>query len=451
MNGLQPFFFNLLYNQQLFMVIFALSLVLYFAVFRKYIFSLFDPMTFDLLYSCIAFSEVVFMFSLGEINNYYFASYLTTQLAFASGILIFGKIKSPKFIAQANNISIKSSLNSPLTRIVFAISIMLLFQSVATQWMKNGIPFFQAVSSADDQAESGMNIFQRISYVSMPLSIILSMLYCSIGTKAMKWIGWTVLLFITFVSASSGAKQGIVSMVFYLSFVIIYLKANGFQIYRKLVRTRKVLFGIAVCVTVVIIRIKYSNQFMDAFSFLQFRLLLSGDAYIMGYPHGVIGKLPEYNWVYGLFSGPLRQLHIVPQSELPPAIGYELYWYHNPSSTLLLGPNSRHNILGIRFLSFFGAILYSGILGSIVGILRSGLNRCSNLSPLLFVTYCLYCVRASQMEADPLLFQSYVINVTLVFSAVYTACYILKESGRKQHYISNEPNLHPEENNVTAR
>jgi len=438
-NGLQPFFFNLIYHSELFLGILGVSFLLYVLIFRHYVFSLFDPMAFDLIYSCIGFAEVVFLFWIGEIENYYFLSYLSTQMAFFAGILMFGRFhKIKNQIPRTRNLSIKTGLNRPLTQIIFAISVLLFLQSVASEWIKNGIPMLKAVSTIEDQPETGMNLLQRISYVATPIGIILSMLYCTIGTKKMRWIGGLVLFLIALISASSGAKQGIISMVFYLGFVIVYLQANGYKEHIVLIKNRNFLFLVAVFVTVLIIRIKYSDQFINAIYYLQFRLLLSGDAFIMGYPHGVIGKLPEYNWAYGLFSGPLRQLHIVPSNDLPPAIGYELYWYHNPQSSLLIGPNSRHNIIGARYLNMQGAIIYSGILGIIYGKTRSGLNYCQNMSPILFVTFCLYCTRISQIEADPLLFQSYVINVTIIFAGLYTISYILRETGTTKRLVTGK-------------
>jgi hypothetical protein len=101
--------------------------------------------------------------------------------------------------------------------------------------------------------------------------------------------------------------------------------------------------------------------------------MLSGDVYMYAYPNGVIEQMEEGNPILAVFRGFFGNTGLVPWEQLPPQLGHELFKYVNPGSEMLLGPNPRHNVFGLRYFGPWLSPAYSFVLGLSLGFVRNRL------------------------------------------------------------------------------
>ena len=159
---------------------------------------------------------------------------------------------------------------------------------------------------------------------------------------------------------------------------------------------------------------------------LSLRFIHSGDVYWYAYPNHVYLLVNGERWFTALFTDTLGLLRVIDWEQLPEAIGITLKNIHHPSD-ILQGPNARHNVFGLVYFGFYGSILFSFILGALLGFIR-------NILPYLLsnnffggglFTY-LMC-RGAAIDTDPMLTITYFNNLIFIFPSLFIGYLFVKE------------------------
>ena len=98
-----------------------------------------------------------------------------------------------------------------------------------------------------------------------------------------------------------------------------------------------------------------------------------------------------------MFGSLLAMFRLVPPASLPENLGFQLYRAVYGFDAFV-GPNPRHNVFGVVYFGTFGAIVYSLMLGMIVGFIRNRLSafmRPGSAVEPLFVFLAISCVWVS--------------------------------------------------------
>lgn len=151
----------------------------------------------------------------------------------------------------------------------------------------------------------------------------------------------------------------------------------------------------------VVIGTGYASGLSGAVFALLFRMQSSGDVFFMAYPHELWKTLNGGNAFYALFGGSLIALRLIPPDMVPEPLGFQLF--HNATGMSgMFGPNPRHNVFGLVYFGYWGSMLYSAIIGALMGVVRNvGFRfvRIGALSELIFV-FAAIAVVPINMGAD---------------------------------------------------
>ena len=131
--------FTLLLFQEWDIMLIAVLIVMffYFILFRKYILSIFDPLLFNLFFSTIGASTMLFLYIIGKIEWKYFLFYLLTQTAFFIGFIFFRPISIKTKYNKENK-----TYNMLAIKYFYLISSVLLFLFQLFIYVFKGIPLF---------------------------------------------------------------------------------------------------------------------------------------------------------------------------------------------------------------------------------------------------------------------------------------------------------------------
>jgi hypothetical protein len=263
----------------------------------------------------------------------------------------------------------------------------------------NGIPLFYESRLSYYQSDAGFGFFSRVQYACTLLSAYVLIVRISSNTPR-SWstlYDFSFLAFLIVAGVLSGAKSGLLFLTSIYFYVIFFQRArstpslkNDSRLTAKLVL---IVFGSAIVTSL------FSSSVNTLLIDLVNRFVFSGDVYIFSYPKNVIEEITRHNPFLVIFQDFLGLTRIVSWSELPVTPGIELYKLLD-SSAGEVGPNPRHNMFGYVYFGFYGSILYSFILGIILGFIRISLpNMLPNTAygGLVFVSLA---IAVSALEID---------------------------------------------------
>ena len=144
--------------------------ICYILIFKSWYISILDPFVLSAVLSACGFGVVIFLFLCNAIQLKYFVSYLLTQFAFISGMLLFNrigfrKLKNKFYILDENK----------LLRIIY---IIVIFSVVIIQFIiyKNiGIPLFMDSRLEASSGGSGAGLLFRFTTVWGTLALLFSL------------------------------------------------------------------------------------------------------------------------------------------------------------------------------------------------------------------------------------------------------------------------------------
>lgn len=401
-------------NIVLYFLLLLFSIVIYYFVYRKFVVSLLDPLVLSALFSLFGCSVVLLLFVTDNIQSDYFVSYIFTQILFWTGFRLFGK----KHMRLSNK-SFKVKNENSLFKYVYISSLLIYVSVTLLSYKILGIPVFQnSRLDINANAQGGMGILSRFSDIACVLSLYCMIHYWSKLNKKMDikimQIG-TIIFFFLF-SILSGSKSSFMLLATVLFSYAIINRNENMKVYLFLKKNEYKLICMGVIGVFVTLSLNYGNLETIFFSFL-YRLIGSGDIYWLAYPGGLIETLDGSRPFITLFQSFFGFFRLVPHSDFPEPLGYTLSSYFYLSNGLT-GANARHNIFGYVYFGSVGCYLFSFILGSYIGVIRSLFFSASTHGLFYKVLLVLLYVDLFSLETDPTLYIIHLNNLLIVLPVI---------------------------------
>jgi len=364
------FYVDLLNDPQVFLIILLAVSGTLLWVFKKHIYSVFDPLVYFIIITegfCI--TDVLFMKYFGLINQKYFWSYLLTEAGFLVGLLQF----KPVAPAPVDH----KSVSIPLTlKLLYRVSLICYIILNLFVYFVRGIPLFMDSRLETYTIGGGWGLVTRI----MDIALVINIYYLLDILRLRKWqmSEWLAILSVIIIQILSGAKSAVLTVVF-----IVFLHAffNGTWNQKKSPSKGllKKMFAVSVVGFLFIAVIQRSDKEVagrqiPVIAQVALRFVNNGDSLIYAYPDQFIEHLDSSNPVGAVFREYFGFLRIASPNQLPQHLGVQI-------ARAFIGPNAetqtnaKHNLFGYVYFGFFGAILYSYTIGTLLGFCRVRLLR----------------------------------------------------------------------------
>jgi hypothetical protein len=363
--------FVLLFNDHsaLFLTLWAAIFVLYRLLFWRTVKSIFDPLYFWIIFTnSICTTDVVFLSVLGEIRDYYTLTYLLSECALISGILLFSRQQpileplpvSPLFVQRL--------------RIGMVVTIVLFIGTTLMVYAERGIPLLLDSRAEASTGGSGFGFVTRISQVANVLFVLFYYAKSQVTGLPNSNVERLMLLMSILFNLLSGFKA------FFLLYLFGYFITHG----RNKASSWKRDFYVILAGTIAILglfAVVFDTTEIDViFLVLMSRLLSSGDVYFMAFPNNVIEQLPPQDFFFQLFGSLLASFRLISWDQAPLNYGYVINEFVNHND-FLFGPTFRYNVLWLLLTrSIVLTILLSFLVGMVVGYLNRMLNKRTHLN-----------------------------------------------------------------------
>lgn len=422
------YFFLIFSNFEFFAISAILSLIVYYAIFKRYIFSLLDPLLLSVFFSYLGFTTVIFLYLTENITLFWLSSYLFTQMAFFLGFVIIKPLRLD-FNIKLSEIS---SLQKRLSKWLFIISGLITISSTLLIYINKGIPIFAPSRLNIIGDDTVFKIINRISKIVFPVYMFLTIYFVSFykkSSKSIRFFAVLSLLVILSISILSGSRSKIMAVGFSFFIYSIYSTRWGDSfLFKKIKKFSLKFLIIALVIAIISFHIGENS---NPFYFLIFRLASSGDAYFMGYPNSVLEIIPKENWFIALFASPLNMVGLINDTRMPEPIGFQLMEYYNKAK-LFRGPNARHNVLGYVYFGYFWSIFFSFSIGLLLSYVRNKVYFKLPKNIFGSITYYLLLTCVIYLETDFYMGLASLIDIVFIFIPLYIITKIID-----QVYVSN--------------
>lgn len=425
-------FFSLVFNNvPSYLLTVSVCMLVYGILLRKHIYSIFDPFLLAMFLSSLGCSAVFFMFFNNMIKEYYFYSYILTQIAFILGLIIVKPINL-KNLNKFSKINIykESIFNRNLITIIYYLASISFLVAQIYSYKLVGIPLLR--ESRLGLYSEGTGIVKRFLDVCGPVTIfILVHRYLTLNRNKRFFCSWlydfALLSFILISLALSGSKSAFLSSVYIIFFYFFfsYRLGLGEYFYNRLRKIGFALVSLAfiVAITVTIIQ-SHDKTVSSGLMRIVYRFISAGDIFIYAYQDNVLQQIDKDSGILAIVMDFLGLFRIIPWAALPKALGLQIYQTIYNVDTIL-GPNPRHNVFGLFYFGFFGAILYSFTIGFLVSFVR---NKFYFLVPKDLIGGILYMFAVKSVicfSADITSGLSYFNSFVLIFLPLFFTSYII--------------------------
>jgi oligosaccharide repeat unit polymerase len=338
------------------------------AVYRKYIISIFDPLFFFLVIQAFTIKMAFITID----NPSYLINFLLCIVCFTVGFILVNpkvkKIDDNYFVYSGNQLKFINYFNLFAFITIVLANVILISQKGLT--ILNDDPSLAKFSEFDEGG--GLGAVRRINW-GLGNLIIVSLLFTYFKTYKKRNL---IMLFILFLfSLTSGSKGVVLNYICLIGLIGIFNRIELTKAFQNISKIKIPILIIGI-MSALFILIKGGNDdstIQDGLVKLGIRFLYFGDSIIYYYEPKTVAHFQLYNFVdfidYQLNSI-LGFLRLV---EYKKPLGNELLVYYTTSSNnsdLSIGPNTPFYISGHIFFGGFGALIYSGIIGSIVAYVR---------------------------------------------------------------------------------
>ncbi len=392
---------------------------------RRYIYSIFDPLLFYAALAAMGGAVVLYLQHFDLIRPFYFWSYLATQAAFTVGFLLI----RPPAALKSSRPTLPPTYSGPI-RVLYPLSVVLFVASQLSAYAVTGLPIFLESRLEAFATGGGFGFISRIILVTSSISLVcafyrLLMLRLSRASRA---FDYGVVLFCIAVAIVSGSKGALLALVFTVSLSMFFARRFHGAIHAE-ARVRRfllALIGLAFPVAFVTIYLQAGiDNPLELASVVAMRFFQTGEIYFMVYPGDVLQRLQDGNGLLALFYSPLGSLRLVPREYLPVNLGLQAFWYHYDTS-LLAGPNARHNVFGLHYFGPLLSVVFSFLLGLVFSLARNTTYRRLPPTPVGMNLYVLIVSCAVYIEQDVAgQALEYFFSVVLIFPLLYAVSYFI--------------------------
>ncbi|WP_419801107.1 O-antigen polymerase [Mucilaginibacter sp.] len=355
-------FFILIYQDLYFYgTIYLLFLLLYFFIFKNEIWGILDPLLLETISMGSAAFCVFVLAYLNSIKYKYLFSFVATELGLIIGIKISKYL--PKIIFK--NPIFKNQNPNSFAIFLFITEILSLTMEIISLVTIGIVVLNENINHVS--AYEGFGIIKAFLFSSRSI-LFTSLIYKKFHLKKKYSIFDIICFIIMFLgTVTNGSKSAI------LSFFSIYFISIYPDVYNGIRRKLKINFLLILAIVsfpLLVITLTSNRNLLSSLLALFGRFVASGDVFVLGYNDAVLKHIKESSFFrYVFYPGFGTILKTIGISITPPSIiGYDIneYWYNNRE----VGPNARHNYLGLVFFGYYWSILYSSLLGFIFGYAR---------------------------------------------------------------------------------
>lgn len=414
-----------------------ISILVVYLILRKQIYSLFDPMNFLIIAGGSGYSVVFFLYFLGYISDYYFLSFLATQIAFFIGV-ISNRKNSLKRIRQENKTPLP--YYSGLITVIYPTSILLFISCQLIVYYTSGIPLLMASRLEIFSGGGGFGMVNRVIQVTQLITIAVAFYRLLFINKGIlyKITDFTVIIFCILVAVLSGSKSAVLFIIFSLSYVAIFAHrfAVSAYVFKRINRISFILFMFGLFGGLLTIVYQTGNSDLNtAVSVLAMRFINTGDIYYMSYPYGQIENMDAGNFFLALFKDFFGAFRIVSWDKLPVNLGLQVFWSHY-NTDMVSGPNPRHNVFGLFYLGPILSVFYSFAIGYTLSYIRNKILM--NVKPdfLGLIFYVLLASNTIYMEQDMTYAIGQLISIMMVYLPLYGISRFMAFASQKPRAIN---------------
>ena len=397
------------------------TIMIYLLIFKKNIYSIFDPLFFYILLSSAGNSVVFILFLSGDIPHYYLYQFLLTEASFILGFFCFKPINLKKIHTANNFLSLRITKR---IKLLYFISAVLYILSHLVIYIFKGIPLFMPSRLEAYIGGYGFMFSIQTTTQVVVLSILSYKLLLKLRYKLLDYI--MIFLFVVF-SILSGSRAVFLNIVFILFYVAYFLsiKMSYPQIMKKLNRISVKFFILAVFTTSVVLWfVKHENPFLT----IAWRVIMTGDVYMMAYVNNNIEMIEGDFLTLVLPYKVVNMLGLDHVKNLGNQLIEIIY-----QAGLNIGPNARHNILGYVSFGYWGSLIFSFFIGILVGFLRNKLIKLLKLNLESLTIFVLILSPALSLPTDFAYGFFKYISELIVFIIIYTLSVIFSLEKSKQY------------------
>ena len=346
----------------------AIFLIL-FLIYRKHIFHLFDP----LLFYLVAQSFTIELAFIVIDNIQYLINFLGCELCFIIGFL-FAAGKP----LQKNNFKASALFKTPD---VFEISVLkwyaifgfiiLLIANIIFIKVNGLIILADNPSAAKVESYTsgnGLGIVRRMNF-GLLYFVGISIAAMFLIKNRFKYI--ILLVILVLIIATSGSKGALFYFIILIAFLSSFTDIRKSLSFKKLKVASSLILILAIFLIAILISSGSTDDtFQDKLFKLVTRFLFFGDSIIYYYHNSTITYFSHYNikdFFIDEFNSILGLFRLTTYSQ---PLGFRLMNFYYNINQDTFGPNIPYYIKGNIYFGYYGAFIYSFIVGCVVGFIR---------------------------------------------------------------------------------
>ncbi|MCF2491099.1 O-antigen polymerase [Dyadobacter sp. CY347] len=363
---------------------YALFMALYLILFYKSYWGIFDRMFFSVINEVGGAFCVWLLWYRQSLKPEFGWSFIFTDLALVTGLIIARQIPIVKLeSAKVGDVRQRVDGISEFDTFLFVVSVGYVIVEMLSMATIGFVLLNRAENHASAFSEHGI---LRAFVSSFRFLLIMVLFYKKVVLNR----NWSLMdifcsVFLLIGVLTSGAKAAILSFVF-IYFMVSYPLIHSNQI--KKIKISPMLALVLGSFPILVLMISVRTNAVTALQQVYVRLLASGDIFLLGYYDDVMNYIKETSFFrYAFYPGwgsVLKNLGFTIQAPRP--LGAYIFEYYT-KATMGGGPNARHNYLGLYFFGFYGSILYSFIIGLIIGYVRNSFKSVNALKSSYFIYF----------------------------------------------------------------
>jgi hypothetical protein len=391
----------------------AILICTYLLMYRLGISSVADPLFIGVLASAFSAAVIAILIYLEEIKLSYLASFLATEIAFLIATLWGGAkhLKLRRLIPD----SVENSWY-----LIFHYLLVAAFLISASSYLLNvGLPVLQATSRLITFQELGMLTWVLdVTWVGVPLSVLIKRHF--LNKKSV--FDYFLLILSFFLFATKGGKSDIVYILFVLH---IFSQVTGSTSVKRVESALLIALPVLLVLITSVVLATWGVE-ASALQVVLERFLLFGDVFFMGYNDSFLATVPDIGFFSYFFGGTKSAIAaIFGNAEGERFIlGYAISAFYYGSGEGI-GPNARHNILGLVLWGPIFAVAFSALCGATFRACRRYVPGGGRNLFSIFL-YCIVNVYAWFFFIDPSLALGYLLKIVIVVPPLAGCAYLLR-------------------------
>ena len=257
MDGVGKFYELFFAYPEIFAVDAIFIAIVHFFLLRKYVYSFFDPFFLTAIVFSFYSIDMLFMYQLNAVSDYYFYHFFITQVLFFIGFIFYKPIN----IERNRLLKIKFKRQHEIEfQILFYLISFIFIVAQIISYLQVGIPILMEARLSAYQGGGGAGVLGRVIPVTLMISMFM-LIDRFFGTNSKSRISklydWFLLFFGVVAFFSTGSKASILVLVQLLFlFGFYYVRFEGYQdFFSRVYKLQKVIFIVAVlgAVSVIVI------------------------------------------------------------------------------------------------------------------------------------------------------------------------------------------------------